>query len=281
MRWRVSTIHRRAETGRARPPMVELISPDGSRIEAYLKSPSFHQAKSPFCLEREWIATRLAQDLGLPCANVVPVEVTPQLVEMAGAIFTTENAKTAGDLALSHRLESGPDLLLASASLGPGWSEWSQATTVSKNQLEIAGEIYFFDTMIQNWDRVMPNPNLLMKSDAYGMIDHEESFGYAAGSDTERYETPKPWSDDGVINDVGEDLEHPLWQGIKRHNSSPFGAIVERWKALPEATIRGYANDTVFDQWSRHTVNNIADYVLEAIENIEAVHMQIEANRCR
>jgi hypothetical protein len=112
------------------------------------------------------------------------------------------------------------------------------------------------------------------------MIDHEECFVEAAGSDAERGMTPKPWEEDGVTNDVGNIDEHPLWRGIKRQNNNAFRSVADRWKALPDATIQGYAEDSVFDVWSRHTANRITDYVFEAIENIEAVYMEIEANRC-
>lgn len=280
MRWQVSTIHRRAKSGRARPPMVELLNSNGESAEAYLKSPELHKAKSHYCLEREWIASRLAQDLGLPCASVAAVEVTPQLIQMAEAIYGREDARTEGARSLAQQLRDGPELLIGSVSLGPGWSEWSQAVPVAKAQLETASEIYLFDTMIQNWDRAMPNPNLLIKNDTYGMIDHEESFVEAAGTDAERDLTPKPWEENGVVNDVGEIDEHPLWRGIKRQKNASFDAAVARWKSLPEATIRGYASEAVFDVWSRHVADKIADYIIKAIENIDAVHMQIEANRC-
>lgn len=280
MRWRVSMIHGRAESGRARPPMVELVNSAGETIEAYLKSPELHEAKSPYCLEREWIATRLAQDLGLPCARVVAVEVTPELVQMASVIYDHAPIKTASGATLAQRLEAGPKLLIGSVSLGPGWSEWSQAMSVRDIQLEIATGIYFFDTMIQNWDRVIPNPNLLIKNDSYGMIDQEESFVDAAGTDGERAITPKPWEEGGVENDVGEIDEHPLWRGIKRNKKASFGESVQRWKSLPKTKIVGYADEPVFDEWSRHVANKITEYLLEAVDNIDAVHMQVEANRC-
>lgn len=280
MLWQVSTIHGRAESGRGRPPRVDLINASGSAVEAYLKSPTLHEAKSPYSLEREWIASRLARDLGLPCAQVVAIQVTPQFEQMATAVFGRNTEKTTNGETLAERLSQGPRLLIGSVSLGTGWSEWSQALPVSKAQLEMATKIYFFDTLIQNWDRVMPNPNLLMKNDQYGMIDHEESFVQAAGTDAERDITLRPWLEGGIVNDVGYDLEHPLWRGIKRHQSASFAAAVQQWKSLPEATIRGYADHAVFDHWSRHVANKITDYLLDAIEQVDEVYMQVEANRC-
>ena len=126
----------------------------------------------------------------------------------------------------------------------------------------------------------MPNPNLLVKGDAYGMIDHEEAFVHALGSDADQDFTPIPWREGGVVNDVGGDIEHPLWRGIKRHRHASFTTAVDNWKTLPDYLIKSYVNDDVFDTWSRHAANKITDYLLEAVENIDAVHLQIEANRC-
>lgn len=279
MRWRVTTLHGRATSGRARPPKVELVGDGGEKIEAYLKSPQLHPAKSCYCLEREWIATRLAQELGLPCAKVVPIEVTNQLIQMASKISDESSTITSDGASLDQMLRDGPGLLGGSVLLGSGWSEWSQASALTKKQLNSASEIYFFDTMVQNWDRVRPNPNLLIKNNSYGMIDHEESFVEAAGLDEEKDLTPKPWREGGVINDCGEIDEHPLWQGIKRFKGASFGVIVKRWKSLPEARIRGFAKDAVFDDWSRNIADKITDYLLDAIENIDDVQKQIEENR--
>lgn len=267
MLWKVTSIHGRADSGRARPPKVELVRQDGETCEGYLKSPLLHGAKSPHCLEREWIATQLAKELHLPCADVVPVKVTPELRLMASTLGI-------------HELDSGPELLLASVSLGPGWSEWTPAVGVSTTQLEQACAIYFFDTMIQNWDRVIPNPNLLIKNDMYGLIDHEESFVEAAGSDAERDETKPPWVDEGVANDAGEYLEHPLWRGIKLRANATFDPIVAKWKSLSEEKFQSYCLDPVFNEWSGHVATKIVDYLVEVTERTDAVHMQIEANRC-
>ncbi|MEQ9022610.1 MAG: hypothetical protein RLN82_07610, partial [Pseudomonadales bacterium] len=157
---------------------------------------------------------------------MVAVEVTPELLQMASVIYGHTPIKTGSGATLAQRLEAGPKLLIGSVSLGPGWSEWSQAMSVRDVQLEMATGIYLFDTMIQNWDRVIPNPNLLIKNDTYGMIDQEESFVDAAGTDEERAITPKPWKEGGVVNDVGEIDEHPLWRGIKRNKKASFGESV-------------------------------------------------------
>lgn len=279
MLWRVSALHRRTESGRARPPRVELTDSDGRTVEAYLKSPAFHSAKSRYCLEREWIATQLAHDLQLPCAKILPVKVTTELIKMASESHRAVATLSEEQAPLDKLLQSGPEVLVGSVSLGTGWSEWTKAARVSNAQLEIASEIYFFDTMVQNWDRTIPNPNLLIKNGMYGMIDNEESFVEAAGSDAERDYTPKPWKEGGVDNDTGELEEHPLWQGIKSAPNATFEAVLKRCKKLPADRVRGYAEASVFDFWSRDIGRRISAYVLEAIDQVDAIHSQIEANR--
>lgn len=266
-KWSVEAVHGRTSSGRSKPPKVQLQNTSGQRLEAYLKLPKYDKGEPKHSLEREWIATRLAHQLSLPCAQLIPVEVNTELLQMSQSC------------GLSNEIEAGPDLLVASASFGPGWSEWSASQTVTANQLDQASSIYFFDTVIQNWDRCRPNPNLLVSGQRYGMIDHEESFVQAAGSDEERDYHPLPWSWGGVENHIGDYEEHPLWRGLQRHKISHFDGIVENWKALPLHDIERYPDDPVFKTWNRHTADKIVHYILSAIENIDTIKLQIEANR--
>ncbi|MEQ6205002.1 HipA family kinase [Sulfitobacter sp. HNIBRBA2951] len=259
--------------------MVTLSNRSGTLVEAYLKSPAFHEDKSPVCLEREWFASHLARDLRLPCAKIVPVEVTTELIRMAAEVFEDDGALSQGAIPLSKSLQNGPILLIGSISLGTGWSEWTPAAPASIGQLKVAAEIYFFDTLVQNWDRVIHNPNLLIKNNLYGMVDHEESFVEAAGLEKERNYLPKPWMEDGVANHSGEFEEHPLWHKIKNRRGISFDGIVRKFKHLTQEQIESYAAGGEFDIWSRSTGDKISEYIFEAIENAEAVQDSIEANR--
>lgn len=279
MNWKVVRFLRRATSGRARPPMVTLSNSSGTLVEAYLKSPAFHEKKSPVCLEREWFASHLARDLRLPCAKIVPVEVTSELIRMAAEVFQDDGSMLQGAIPISKSLQNGPDLLIGSISLGTGWSEWTPVAPASINQLKMAAEIYFFDTLVQNWDRVIHNPNLLIKNDLYGMIDQEESFVEAVGLEVERSYQSKPWMENGVANHSGEFEEHPLWKKIKNRRGISFDAIVRKFKRLPQEQIESYGSGGEFDIWSQSASERISEYIFEAIENIETVRDAIEVNR--
>jgi hypothetical protein len=191
--------------------------------------------------------------------------------------MTPEVVATEPDMLLRTRMQSGPDVLFGSLSGGPGWIEWSDSMSVSRHNLHLAAEIYFFDTVIQNWDRCLPNPNLLVKGDQFLMIDHGEAFVSATGTDGERDFQRAPWELGGVTNHVGEFETHPLWPKLRPKGQVDFGAIVSRWNALPEDVFTLIATD-VPDCWSREITSNIAAYMTEAVANVNAILANIEHN---
>lgn len=215
--------------------------------------------------EREWFAGRLARQLGLPCALPLQIRLDPDVVA------------SEQDPALRIRLQAAPEILFGSLNGGPGWSLWTDGTAVSRDHAQLAAEIYVFDTVIQNWDRCVANPNLLVKGDRFLMIDHGEAFVEATGSEAERDMTPLPWRLGGVVNHEGEYEMHPLWPKLRPKNRVDFVAVADRWKALPDDTFALIAAD-VPDCWNKMTASRIAAYMGEAVKNIGAIVANIEHN---
>lgn len=252
--------------GRTRPVRVFGEAPDGTEFEAYLKAPHLGEKAIPCLLEREWFAGRLAQQLDLPCALPLQIRLEPEVI---GSVQ---------DPNLRAKLLTSPEIAFGSLNGGPGWSLWTESTTVSRNHVQIAAEIYVFDTIIQNWDRSNGNPNLLVKGDRFLMIDHGEAFVYATGEGSERDMPPKPWLLGGVINHLpGEFDTHPLWTKLHPKSRVDFGAAADKWKALPDDAFSLIAAD-VPDCWSKVTASRIADYMTEAMENVNEVIANIEYN---
>lgn len=240
-------------------------APDGTEFEAYLKGPQLGEKRFPCLLEREWFGGRLAQQLGLPCAMPLQIRLDADVVA------------TAQDAALRTRLQAGPDILFGSLNSGSGWNLWTDAMTVSRDHAQIAAAIYLFDTIIQNWDRCVANPNLLVKGDKLLMIDHGEAFVEATASDAERELTPLPWTLGGVVNHEGEYEMHPLWPKLRPKNRINFAEVADRWKALPDDAFDLIAAD-VPDCWSKVTASRIAAYMTEAMENLNEIVANIEYN---
>lgn len=240
-------------------------APDGTEFEAYLKAPHLGEKPFPCLLEREWFAGKLAQQLGLPCALPLQIWLNPEVVA------------SEQDLMLRARLQAGPEILFGSLNGGPGWSLWTDAMAVARGHVQIAAEIYVFDTIIQNWDRCAANPNLLVKGDRFLMIDHGEAFVAATGSDAERELTPLPWRLGGVVNHEGEYEMHPLWPKLRPKNRVDLMAVANRWKALPDDAFALIAAD-VPDCWSKVTASRIAAYMTEAMDNVDEILANIEHN---
>ena len=150
--------------------------------------------------------------------------------------------------------------------------------SVSRDHLQLAAEIYFFDTIIQNWDRCAPNPNLLVKGEKFLMIDHGEAFVWATGSEVERDYHPLPWSVGGVENNLGEYQVHPLWPKLHRKKDLiDFRAVADRWEALPDDVFTLIAADMP-SCWNKATASRIVNYMAEAVKNVNAIVANIEHN---
>jgi len=255
----------RPDYGRTKPVRVLVETPDGNEFEAYLKAPHLGEKPFPCLLEREWFAGRLAQQLGLPCAPAMQIRLTPEVVGSVPDTF------------LRGKLQTGPEIVFGSLNGGAGWIEWSDAMMIARQNLQLAAEIYLFDTIIQNWDRCAPNPNLLVKGDQFLMIDHGEAFVSATGSGAERDHHALPWMVGGVENHVGEYEMHPLWPKLRPKNRVDFAAAADRWKALPDDVFTLIAAD-VPGCWNKVTASQIADYMTEAVENVNAIVTNIEHN---
>ena len=251
--------------GRTKPVRVMVETPDGSEFEVYLKAPHLGEKPFPCLLEREWSAGRLAQQLHLPCATPLMIHLEPDVVA------------TVQDMTLRTRLQAGPEILFGSLSGGPGWIEWSDAMSVSRNHIQLAAEIYLFDTIIQNWDRCAPNPNLLVKGEKFLMIDHGEAFVGVTGSEAERDHHSLPWKVGGVENHVGEYEMHPLWPKLRPKDQIDFTIAADRWKALPDDVFTLIAAD-VPDCWNKVRSSRIAAYLAEAVKNVDAIVANIEYN---
>jgi hypothetical protein len=261
----LTSIASRPDYGRTRPVRVFGETLDGTEIEAYLKAPYLGERLFPCLLEREWFAGRIASILKLPCAAPLQIQLTPEVVA------------SEPDAMLRTRLQTGPKVLFGSLNGGAGWIEWSDSMSVTRDNLQLAAEIYLFDTLIENWDRCAPNPNILVKGEQFLMIDHGEAFVSATGSDAERDHHALPWRLGGVKNCVGEFEIHPFWSKLHPKKHVDFAAAADRWKALPADTFGTIATEMP-DCWSSLTASRIVAYMTDAVENIDAVVANIENN---
>jgi len=230
-----------------------------------MKGPAFGERAFRSLLEREWVAARLALQLGLPCAHPVLIQLDPTIVAHVD------------DPRLQRGLVSGPDILFGSLFVGPGWHEWTDAITLPRDAVQQAAEIYLFDTIIQNWDRSVVQPNLLAKGSRLMMIDHGEAFTEATGSELERDFLAPPWRLGALQNAAGADelAQHALWLKLRPKTQVCFKTAARKWKQLPDDAFTLIAAG-VPSCWDGAAARRIAAYLQAAVENIDTVVSNIE-----
>lgn len=256
---------RRSASGRSQPPLVFAELPTGDTTEVWLKAPRLHPCVSEAAPSREWMAARLADDLGLPCPPPILVRLTEDFIDS----LTDDN--------LAASLREGPNVVYGSMNLGPGWRRWTEASNLPRNMHQLQGRAYLFDSIIENWDRSIGNPNILKKGDDFRLIDHEESFGSATAPAEDRAVITPPWEVGGLTNFIAGDLQHPFWRKLKRSNHVDFNSAAQDWKNLPPDTFSMYASDAPAE-W-RDACDEIATYLTLAVQHIDEVVAAIEGAR--
>jgi hypothetical protein len=236
--------------------------------EVYLKSPHFHENKSAFVIEREWMAAKLGLALDLPCALPMKVRISEAFI---GTIESEQ---------LRQQLRAGPEIIFGSLSAGTGWNIWNEAAHLPQRHLPLATKIYLFDTIIQNWDRSIENANLLLKGDNMLLIDHEEAFVEATGSDAERDYQRVPWLPGAISNFAGVGTEHPLWRKLHPKTMVDFQVAAGQWKGLPDDTFAIYGS-AIPECWSNNATTAIAEYLSKATQKIDEITALIEYNHTR
>lgn len=116
------------------------------------------------CLVKEWAAGRLAQEMGLPVADVCQVRIPPELIE--------------GNK--EYETELGYGIAFGSLKVEP--TERLSLEFVRSDAEGMLSRILLFDWWVRNSDRALSecggNPNLLweIESGRVVMIDHDNAF---------------------------------------------------------------------------------------------------------
>ena len=117
----------------------------------------------------ETVAALLAGDLGFPRAEPVVVELGR---ELAPAVRMSQWPDYA------DRIERSAGLNFGSVFVGPGSDARLPGFEDPRELRTFWAELFCFDFLIQNYDRVAANPNYLRKGDLVILIDHEQAFSH-------------------------------------------------------------------------------------------------------
>jgi len=155
-------------SGRTQPALIGCDLPDGSEIECVVKL-NGHKESAPHQPICEIVAALLAVDLGLPIADPILVEITPDFANHAVPVTNS---------AARMRCQQAIGWSFATRHLPPGFSILPVGKPPARQLLPSLAELYAFDGLIQNADRSSLNPNCLVKGNELKFFDHDQAFGF-------------------------------------------------------------------------------------------------------
>jgi hypothetical protein len=217
----------------------------------WLKSPSLHQTLPLHSLEREWMAAKLAADLGIRSAQALQVRLTREFLS------------SIDDDDLRLALSQGPEVVLGSVDAGEGWGLLDPNRKLPWSHLPASIRIVAFDSLIQNSDRMSSNPNMLRHGDELMLIDNEEAFSRAVTN-----EGSVPWKPMGLFTFAQGNMQHVLVPLLAPKSRCNFHDVAEDWKSLDERAIRRYG-EQASAEWCGPTMDRISDYICDARTNVD------------
>lgn len=243
----------RTETGRSRPMQCVCENAAGDTVFAYVKYEGFHDDFQKDHLVGEVVANLFALDIGLPAAEPCLVTVEPDFVDLL-----PDDPQCDG---LRWALRDAPLTAFGSVQLDPV-RRWVQTDLVHKAQRQDATRLYLFDTLVENSDRGLGNPNLLMSGLDFKVIDFGHSF-QRCHDGNDFHATKRPWEPGGITNHYPGNLQHIMRQHISPPDEAVFLDFTTTLAGLEDARILDYLA-CVPPEWGQDTACKIVDYLLEA-----------------
>jgi hypothetical protein len=261
------TYHGRADSGRSRPLLCDILCDDGAMHRVYLKAEGLHEDLGTERLVAEWFSARLGRTLGLHIPRPFLVEISPAFIAAVD------------DESVRKVLENAAPFAFGSAHLGAGWSSWIvNAEKISVDRLARALEVYVFDTLIGNWDRSCANPNLLTNGHELGLIDHDHAF--FTGEDVGVTATA-PWQRNDFPNTVAGTSQHVLVeQFASRRNPLLWEAPFTTWSRL-DLTIGYRWCAEIPAEWDQAAATAAAEFLEQLLDRLDEAKRGIgEALQC-
>jgi hypothetical protein len=226
---------------------------NGDEVLAYVKYAGFHEDFQRDHLVGETVANLFALDIGLPAATPCLVKIEPD--------FVSQLPPDAECVQLRTALAGAPLVAFGSIKLDP-IRRWQNTDFVHKAQRREAAFLYLYDTIVENTDRGLKNPNLLMSGLNFRIIDFGHSFQRCHQGNS--YELGrKPWENGGIFNHFAGDMQHIMYESVRQVDEETLLEFTNALGGLTDAKIEGYLTSVPPD-WGQDTACKIIDYLLEA-----------------
>lgn len=237
-------------SGRTRPALIACELPEGGEVECVVKLGG-HRESAPHQPVCELVAALLAVDLGLPVAEPVLVEITPEFTQLA---------VPAGNAEARARCGAAPGWAFATRHLAGGFAGIPVGKPPPQILLPTLAELYAFDGLIQNADRIPLNSNCLLKGSDLRFFDHDQAFGFLLdlfGSG--------PIEQPATYRFLTSHLARPFLPV----NRAQFSRLEGSWKAITPELVASY-RAAVPEEWPGK-----ASYLPRIEDHLGAVHAKL------
>ncbi len=242
---------RAATNGRTGPLIMMCENQAGENVELFCKF-SAGCEQGVIHLAREVIAVCLAADLGLPVPKPYIVDIPPDLAP----IIADQSARS---------LITRSETVAFGSTIQRQFGAWKTGNAVSNALLPTAAATFVFDSIIQNPDRLVGNPNCLVKGEEVRLIDHDLAFSHLLV-----LAWRAPWVLGGLQNLKDPNHRHIFFDGLVKREID-FVQITSSWQALRDDRLQEYAN-AIPTAWAGAfaDVNAAVRLICDARDNIEA-----------
>lgn len=243
-----------AEQGRNEPLRVTVEVDDGEEIDVFLK-PSARPEVGIEGMANEMLAACIGGHLALPVCEPIAVRISAEWIN------------SIQDAGLRDLLRRSCPVAFGSVAAGNGWRRWTEDDKILGMRRPAALNIFTFDAFIENRDRLVSNPNLLVRGDAFRIIDHELSFRIRQCL----FPRPEPWKIgylQSAIQPGG--TGHVFGALLRGDRHLEYNVLRPAWTSLSNDALSAYAA-AVPIEWA-----DAANAIEDALTHLRAVRDRID-----
>jgi hypothetical protein len=237
----------------------------GEELEIYAKYKDFHDDLGFDHLAGELVANLFALDMKLPAAQPCIATVSEDFIDLL--------PDDANGMDLVRAFGSTACSAFGSVAFKPV-RRWSADDLVHKGQLADAVRLYLFDTIVENTDRGVRNPNLLVSGHDFKVIDFGHSF-QRCHDDADYDGSRMPWQANGIWNHVAGNMQHVLFGGMRNVTADLIESFTTDLRALSDDAIQDYIT-MIPAEWGDDTACKIVEYLLTARANADEFETKVK-----
>lgn len=241
------TYHHRIGSGRSRPLIVECVDALDETSFCVLKPMAAMQFGKKVVMA-EYLGYQLGLALGLP----VP---PPCLIDVSA-----EFAESVPDPVVRGILERSVGLNFGSLQKSPGYATYPINKPIASAIFDVAVDAFAFDVLLQNPDRRVDNPNMLVREDEVVLLDLEMAFSFV--DDVIARKDPVAALDAAKLQHM---RNHAFFLGLKQQKIS-LNRFVGALGAIPVKDIKTLENLTP-RVWRTAEIEPILQYLAHMVVN--------------